>query len=97
MIFYSDPTSHYSHRVRIVLAEKGVTAEIVDVDPAHPPQALSEHNPYNSLPTLVDRELSLYETRVMMEWLGPNLVNAAALVISFILLAGLKASSCFSA
>ena len=69
MIFYSDPTSHYSHRVRIVLAEKGVTADIVDVDPAHPPQALSEQNPYNSLPTLVDRELSLYETRVMMEYL----------------------------
>ncbi len=69
MIFYSDPTSHYSHRVRIVLAEKGVTADIVDVDPAHPPRELSEHNPYNSLPTLVDRELSLYETRVMMEYL----------------------------
>jgi len=69
MIFYSDPTSHYSHRVRIVLAEKGVSAEIIDVDPAHPPQELSEQNPYNSLPTLVDRELALYETRVMMEYL----------------------------
>lgn len=69
MIFYSDPTSHYSHRVRIVLAEKGVSADIVDVDPSHPPQALSEANPYNSLPTLVDRELTLYETRVMMEYL----------------------------
>ena len=69
MIFYSDPTSHYSHRVRIVLAEKGVNAEIIDVDPAHPPAELAEHNPYSSLPTLVDRELSLYETRVMMEYL----------------------------
>jgi RNA polymerase-associated protein len=69
MIFYSDPTSHYSHRVRIVLAEKGVAAEILDVDPAHPPPELADHNPYNSLPTLVDRELSLYETRVMMEYL----------------------------
>lgn len=69
MIFYSNPTSHYSHRVRIVLAEKGVTADIVDVDPARPPAEMSEHNPYNSLPTLVDRELALYETRVMMEYL----------------------------
>ena len=69
MIFYSDPTAHYSHRVRIVLAEKGVNAEIIDVDAAHPPPELAEHNPYNSLPTMVDRELSLYETRVMMEYL----------------------------
>lgn len=69
MIFYSNPSSHYSHRVRIVLAEKGVTADIVDVDPARPPAEMSEHNPYNSLPTLVDRELALYETRVMMEYL----------------------------
>jgi RNA polymerase-associated protein len=69
MVFFSDPNSHYSHRVRIVLAEKGVTAEIVDVDPAHPPEELSELNPYNSLPTLVDRELVLYESHVMMEYL----------------------------
>ena len=34
MTFYSDGTSHYSHRVRIVLAEKGVTVETIDVDPA---------------------------------------------------------------
>ena len=33
MTFYSDGTSHYSHRVRIVLAEKGVTVETIDVDP----------------------------------------------------------------
>jgi RNA polymerase-associated protein len=69
MIFYSDSTCHYSHRVRIVLAEKGVTVDLVEADAAHPPQALSEANPYNSLPTLVDRELVLYESRVMMEYL----------------------------
>lgn len=69
MTFFSDPVSHYSHRVRIVLAEKGVTVDIVDVDPANPPEELAELNPYNSLPTLVDRELSLYESKVMMEYL----------------------------
>ncbi len=36
MTFFSDPASHYSHRVRIVLAEKGVTVDIVDVDPDNP-------------------------------------------------------------
>ena len=69
MIFFSDPTSHYSHRVRIVLAEKGVTVDLIEADSAHPPTELSELNPYNSLPTLVDRDLVLYESKVMMEYL----------------------------
>jgi RNA polymerase-associated protein len=69
MTFFSDPTSHYSHRVRIVLAEKGVTVDLIESDAAHPPDELSELNPYNSLPTLVDRDLVLYESKVMMEYL----------------------------
>ncbi len=69
MTFYSDSYSHYSHRVRIVLAEKGVTVDVVEADNAHPPSELSELNPYNSLPTLVDRDLVLYESKVMMEYL----------------------------
>ena len=69
MTFFSDPTSHYSHRVRIVLAEKGVTVDMIETDSAHPPAELSELNPYNSLPTLVDRDLVLYESKVMMEYL----------------------------
>ncbi len=69
MTFFSDNENHYSHRVRIVLAEKGVTVDIVDIDSARPPAELAEINPYNSLPTLVDRDLVLYESKVMMEYL----------------------------
>lgn len=69
MTFFSDSRDHYSHRVRIVLAEKGVTVDVVESDPGDIPAELSEINPYNSLPTLVDRELTLYESRVMMEYL----------------------------
>ncbi|HKK22546.1 MAG TPA: glutathione S-transferase N-terminal domain-containing protein [Pseudohaliea sp.] len=69
MVFFSDPTDHYSHRVRIVLAEKGVTVDLVEGDTAHPPAELGDLNPYNSLPTLVDRDLVLYESHVMMEYL----------------------------
>ncbi len=69
MTYFSDARDHYSHRVRIVLAEKGVTVDVVEADPVNIPAELSELNPYNSLPTLVDRELTLYETRVMMEYL----------------------------
>jgi stringent starvation protein A len=69
MTFYSDNNSHYSHRVRIVLAEKGVTVDVVEADEAHPPAELADLNPYNTLPTLVDRDLVLYESKVMMEYL----------------------------
>ena len=69
MTFFSDSSSHYSHRVRIVLAEKGVTVDMIEADSAHPPAELADLNPYNSLPTLVDRDLVLYESKVMMEYL----------------------------
>lgn len=69
MIFYSDGASQYSHRVRIVLAEKGVTVDIIDVDINHKPEDLADLNPYNTLPTLVDRDLVLYEPNIMMEYL----------------------------
>jgi RNA polymerase-associated protein len=66
---YSDPADHYSHRVRYVLAEKGVSVEIIDVDPARCPVRLTEVNPYASVPTLVDRDLALYEPNVITEYL----------------------------
>ena len=69
MTFFSDSESHYSHRVRIVLAEKGVAVDVVEANEAHPPAELADLNPYNSLPTLVDRDLVLYESKVMMEYL----------------------------
>ncbi len=69
MTFYSDGRSQYSHRVRIVLSEKGVTVETIDVNPDSKPEDLADLNPYNSLPTLVDRDLVLYEPNIMMEYL----------------------------
>lgn len=69
MTFFSDPSCHYSHRVRIVLAEKGVTVDIENTDVQSLPEDVLELNPYGSLPTLVDRDLALYETKVMMEYL----------------------------
>ncbi|RUR32382.1 stringent starvation protein A [Vreelandella andesensis] len=69
MIFYSGSDDHFSHRVRIVLAEKGVAVDIVDVNDERPPEELADLNPYNSVPTLLDRDLVLYESKVMMEYL----------------------------
>lgn len=69
MTFFSDGEDHYSHRVRIVLAEKAVTVDIIDVDSFNKPSELADVNPYNELPALVDRDLVLYEPNVMMEYL----------------------------
>ncbi len=69
MTYFSDAQDHYSHRVRIVLAEKGVSVDIIDADPKSLPEEVTDLNPYGSLPTLVDRDLTLYETKVMMEYL----------------------------
>jgi len=69
MTLFSDNTSHYSHRVRIVLAEKGVTVDLIESESGAAPAELADVNPYNSMPTLLDRELVLYESKVMMEYL----------------------------
>ncbi|GEN22585.1 stringent starvation protein A [Halomonas cupida] len=69
MIFYSGGDDHFSHRVRIVLAEKGVAVDIVEVGEDSHPEELADLNPYNSVPTLLDRDLVLYESKVMMEYL----------------------------
>ena len=69
MMLYSDPRDHYSHRVRFVLAEKGIAVDVVDVSPNRRPQQLAEVNPDNTVPTLVDRELALYRSTVIMEYL----------------------------
>ena len=69
MTLFSDSTNHYSHRVRIVLAEKGVTVDLIESDSGIAPAELADVNPYNTMPTLVDRDLVLYESEVMMEYL----------------------------
>lgn len=69
MTFYSGSDDHLSHRVRIVLAEKGVAVDILEVSEGSQPEELADLNPYNSVPTLVDRDLVLYESKVMMEYL----------------------------
>ncbi len=69
MSLFSGADDLYSHQVRIVLAEKGVTVDVLQVNPSDMPENLLEVNPYNSVPTLVDRELVLYESRIIMEYL----------------------------
>lgn len=69
MTLYSGSTDIFSHRVRIVLAEKGVSYEVINVDMSAKPEDLLEMNPYGTVPTLVDRELALYEPNIITEYL----------------------------
>ena len=69
MTLYSGRLDILSHRVRVVLAEKGVSVDVIDIDPAEKSEDLCELNPYASTPTLVDRELVLYQPDIITEYL----------------------------
>ncbi len=69
MTLFSGDLCPFSHMVRIVLAEKGINFETTSVDVNDTPEDLKDLNPYNEVPTLVDRDLVLYEHLVIMEYL----------------------------
>jgi len=69
MTLFSAPDDPWSHRTRIVIAEKAIDIEIVDVDVGKYPEDLLDLNPYHTTPTLIDRDLVLYDSRVIMEYL----------------------------
>lgn len=69
MTLYSGALDIMSHRVRIVLAEKGVAVDVINTDNNDKLEDLLELNPYGTAPTLVDRELVLYDANIIMEYL----------------------------
>lgn len=69
MTLFSGPMDYDSHQVRLVLAEKGVSVEIENVHAYDKLEDLIDLNPYNSLPTLVDRELVVYDASIILEYL----------------------------
>ena len=69
LTLYTTADDVQCHRARLVLAAKGVSYDRVLVDPARPPEDLVDLNPYASTPTLVDRDLTLFDTSVVCEYL----------------------------
>jgi RNA polymerase-associated protein len=69
MTLFSRPTDIHSHRTRLVLAEKNINIEISNVAGNDLPEDLMDLNPYHTVPTLVDRDLTLYDSRVIIEYL----------------------------
>jgi len=69
MNLYTTANSIECHRTRLVLTEKDIAHESIEVDLKKLPEDLLELNPYGSVPTLIDRDLILYNSRVIMEYL----------------------------
>ena len=69
MTLFSRPTDIHSHRTRLVLAEKNINIEISNIVGPELPEDLMDLNPYHTVPTLVDRDLVLYDSRVIVEYL----------------------------
>ena len=82
MGLYSGNTCIRSHQVRFVLAEKGILTEITNVDGSVVPEDLMALNPYVSLPTLIDRELILYDSRVIVEYLDERYPHPPLMPVS---------------
>ena len=73
MTLYAGTTDPHSHRTRIVLYEKDVECQVVEVDIRKKPREIGEVNPYNTVPTMIDRDLVLYESHIINEYLDERL------------------------
>ena len=67
--YFHNEIGHQSHKVRIVLSEKGITADLEALDPENLPKEILEVNPKGFLPLLIDRELALYKSQLIVEYL----------------------------
>ena len=88
MVLYSDTISPASHCVRFVLAEKDINVEINYVEDGERPEALIEINPYNSVLTLIDRDLVLYDGQIIMEYLDERFPHPPLLPVDPVARAG---------
>lgn len=88
MVLYSDSISPAGHCVRLVLGEKDINVEINYVEVGERPELLVEINPYNSVLTLIDRELVLYDEQIIMEYLDERFPHPPLLPVDPVTRAG---------
>lgn len=69
MVLYSGSTCPFSHRCRFVLCEKGCDFEINDIDMFNKPPEIDAMNPYGELPILIERDLTLYQSTIINEYI----------------------------
>src|SRR5258708_30256993 len=86
MQLYSGTTCPFSHRCRFVLYEKGMDFQVIDVDLYNKPEDIAVMNPYNRLPVLVERDLILYESNIINEYIEDRKstrLNSSHQIISY--------------
>ncbi|MFB3117090.1 MAG: glutathione S-transferase N-terminal domain-containing protein, partial [Gammaproteobacteria bacterium] len=88
MVLYSDSISPAGHCVRLVLGEKDINVEINYVEDGERPESLIEINPYNSVLTLIDRDLVLYNEQIIMEYLDERFPHPPLLPVDPVIRAG---------
>ena len=88
MVLYSDSISPAGHCVRLVLGEKDINVEINYVEEGERPESLVEINPYNSVLTLIDRDLVLYDAQIIMEYLDERFPHPPLLPVDPVIRAG---------
>ena len=88
MVLYSDSASPAGHCVRLVLAEKDINVEVNYVEDGERPESLIEINPYNSVLTLIDRDLVLYDEQIIMEYLDERFPHPPLLPVDPVTRAG---------
>jgi len=88
MVLYSDSISPAGHCVRLVLGEKDINVEINYIEDGERPESLVEINPYNSVLTLIDRDLVLYNEQIIMEYLDERFPHPPLLPVDPVIRAG---------
>ena len=89
---YSGSYCPYSHRCRIVLKEKQMESnvEVRDVDLNNKPEELALYNPYNQVPVFIDRDLQLYESNIINEYLDDRFPHPQLMPQDIMLLARMR-------
>jgi stringent starvation protein A len=75
MTLYSDPSCPFSHRARIVIHEKNITANIEDLIDGHWPEEVAAANPYGTSPILMDRDLTLYDANIIINYFDERFLH----------------------
>ena len=90
MALFSDPSDHYCHRVRIVLAEKGISSEMIESSKDNIDPEILEISPYATLPVLVDRDVCLFDSVTLMEYLDERFPHPPLLPVYPVLRANIR-------
>ncbi|MDH5591251.1 MAG: glutathione S-transferase N-terminal domain-containing protein [Gammaproteobacteria bacterium] len=81
MTVYSDPSCPFSHRTRIVMHEKNIEANIEDVVDGQWPEDVAAANPYGKNPTLIDRDLVLFDSNIIIDYFDERFLQPALMPV----------------